>query len=163
MVLNEDLAFADAGEVVKRAFRGVPEKMLLNSNVRLHKWTSAARIDGSRITPWWSFVETIRLPSGRCLEGFRTAERRAARLGTTHREFVRARAGISDQFGNTMTDLVMGVMLMPVWGFAGYASGQPEFAKDRPDLGVVFLIGGAPHVWVPNLTPRHITTIPVLG
>jgi hypothetical protein len=167
MTLNETLRLEDADETVKRAFRGVPAKMLLEPRVRLFKWTNSTRIDPPRITPWWSFVDTIRLPDGTTAEGFRTAEERAARLRKSHREFARARVAVSNQFGNKMTDLVMIMMLLPAWGFAGHASGQPEFAKnqieEQPDLRHVNLIGGAPQVWVPNLTRSHFTTIPVLS
>jgi hypothetical protein len=167
MTLNETLRFEDADETVKRAFRGVPAKMLLEPRVRLYKWTNITRIDGSRITPWWSLVDTTRLPDGTTAEGFRTAEERAARLRKSHREFARARVAVSNQFRNTMTDLVMIMLLLPAWGFAGRASGQPEFARDQlekqPDLRHVYLIGGAPQVWLPNLTPSHFTTIPAVG
>jgi hypothetical protein len=54
-----------------------------------------------------SFVEARRLPSGATVDGFRVAEERACRLGKTHREFAHSRAAISDQFGNTMTHLVV--------------------------------------------------------
>jgi hypothetical protein len=96
-------------------------------------------------------------------EGFRVAEERAARLGRSHRNFARARAAISDQFGNTMANLLLIEINQPVWGFAGQASGQPEFAAERPNLGHVFLIGGAHQVWVPNLTPQSVREIPTLA
>jgi hypothetical protein len=72
-------------------------------------------------------------------------------------------AAISDQFGNTMANLLLVETNHPVWGFAGQASGQPEFAAERPNLGHVFLIGGAHQVWVPNLTPQSVREIPTLA
>jgi hypothetical protein len=163
MILNESLRFADVDPTVKRAFLCPPDKMLIAPRVRLYKWTSRPLTDGSRITPWWSIVESTRLPSGMMAEGFLVAEERAARLGKSHRTFARARAAISDQFGNTMANLLLIEINQPVWGFAGQASGQREFADDRPDLRHVFLIGGANQVWVPNLTLEHVTPVPVIG
>jgi hypothetical protein len=61
-----------------------------------------------------------------------------------------------------MANLLL-VEINPVWGFAGQASGQREFADDRPDLRHVFLIGGAHQVWVPNLTPQSVREIPTLA
>jgi hypothetical protein len=65
------------------------------------------------------------------------------------------------------TELVLIMLLLSVWGFAGQANRQPEFARvqieKQPDLRHVYLIGSAPRVRVPNLTPAHFTTIPVVG
>ena len=163
MTLNENLRFEDVDPTVKRAFLRTPDRVLVAPGVRLYKWTNRPLTDGSRITPWWSFVESTRLPSGMLAEGFRVSEERAARLGKSHRNFARARAAISDQFGNTMAHLLLVQITQPVWGFAGQASGQREFADDRPELQHVFLIGGAHQVWLPNLEPRHVTQIPVAG
>ena len=96
-------------------------------------------------------------------DGFRTSEERAARLGKSHREFARARAAVSEQFGNTMKNLLVIQINVQVWAFAGQASGQREFADDQVDLKHVYLIGGAHQVWVPNLEPYHVTSMPTLG
>ena len=96
-------------------------------------------------------------------EGFRVSEERAARLGRTHRDFAKARAAISDRFQNSMTNLLVIQLKEPVWGFAGQASGQRQFAEDQADLQHVFLIGGAYQIWIPNLTLRHISALPVVG
>ena len=163
MILNEDLQFASVEPTVKRAFLRVPEKMLLTPHIRLCKWTSRPLSDGTRVTPWWSFVESTQLPSGVVADGFRVSEERAARLGRSHREFARSRAAISDQFGNKMTKLLVVQISLPVWGFAGQASGQREFADNQPGLRHVFLIGGAYQIWIPNLSLIHVTAIPVVG
>jgi hypothetical protein len=163
MILNEDLRFADIDASVKRAFLRVPEKIFLAPHVRLYKWTNRALSDGVRITPWWSFVESTRFPSGGIADGFRVSEERARRLGRSHREFARSRAAISDQFANTMVNLLVIQLSLPVWGFAGQASAQREFADDRADLGHVFLIGGAHQVWVPGLTLGHVAAVPFAG
>lgn len=161
MILNENLRFDDVDSQVKRAFLHTPDRVLLAPRVRLYKWTNRSLIDGTRITPWWSFVESTRLPSGMMAEGFRMSEERAARLGKTHRDFARARAAVSGQFGNTMAHLLLIETNQPVWGFAGQASGQREFADDRPEFAHVFLIGGAHQVWGPNLTPLHVGQVSV--
>ncbi len=163
MVLNENLGFEGVDLTVKRAFLRTPDKLLIWPSIRLYKWTNRSLVDGSRITPWWSFVESTRLPSGLVADGFRLTEERAARLGRSHRELARTRSAISDQFGNSMTRLLVVQVNQPVWGFAGQASGQPEFADDRPEFQHVFLIGGACQLWVPNLTPMHVTLVPVVG
>ena len=163
MILNEELRFEDLDPTVKRAFVGVPDKILLEPSVQLYKWTGRPLVDGPRITPWWSFVQMTRLPSGMVADGFRVSEERAARLGRSHRDFARARAAISGQFGNTMKNLLMVQLNVQAWAFAGQASGQREFADDQIEVENVYLIGGAHQVWVPNLTPRDVTVIPVLG
>jgi hypothetical protein len=159
MILNEGLRFADVDATVKRAFLGVPARILLLPAVRLYKWTSHPLIGGSGITPWWFFVKTTRLPGGMVAEGFRTSEERTARIGESHRDLARARAAISGQFHNTMKDLLVIQMKIQVWAFAGQASGQREFADDH-HLQHVYLIGGAYQVWVPNLTSQDVRELP---
>jgi hypothetical protein len=163
MVLNDSLNFENVDPTVRKAFLRAPDKLLIRPGVRLYKWTDRSLIDGPRITPWWSFVESTRLPSGLMADGFRVTEERAARLGKSRRDFARKRSAISAQFGNSMTRLLIIQINQPVWGFAGQASGQPEFAADRPEFRHVFPIGGACQVWVPNLTPIHVTAVPVVG
>jgi hypothetical protein len=163
MALNEALRFDDAAPAVKRAFLRAPEKVLLEPRSGLYKWTNSPLIDRMPVSPWWSFVESTPLPSGTVAEGFRVSEERANRLKKSHREFARVRAAISGEFGNSMKELLVIQLNEPVWAFAGQASGQPEFAKNRPDLGNVLFIGGAHQVWLPNLTPHHITVVPVRG
>ena len=160
MILNEDLRFESVGSSVKRAFVRVPEKIRLAPGQQFYKWTSNPLLGGRGITPWWSFVESTRLPSGVIAEGFQVAEQRAARLGKTPRDFARARAAVSGQFGNSMSDLLVVSLNLSAWGFVGQASGQREFADDRADLRHVFLIGGAWQVWIPNLESRHLSVVP---
>jgi len=163
MELNESLRFEEAPPTVKQAFLRAPEKILLASHVGLYKWTNSPLIDRMPVSPWWSFVESTPLPSGAVAEGFRVSEERANRLKKTHREYARVRAAISGQFGNSMKELLVIQLNEPVRAFAGQASGQPEFAKSRSDLSNVLFIGGAHQVWLPNLTPRHLTVVPVRG
>ena len=160
MTLNEALRFEDAAASVKRAFVRAPDKVLLTPHTRLYKWTSRAAV-GDPVTPWWSFVESTTLPSGAVADGFRVSEERAARLRRPHREFARAQAAISDQFDNSMRELLVVELNTSVWAFAGQASGQREFADSQPELNHVFLIGGAYQVWAPNLVIQHLTVVPV--
>jgi hypothetical protein len=95
------------------------------------------------------------------VDGFRVTEERARRLGKTHRELSRTRVAISEEFGNTMGQLVVVELTTEVWALAGQASGQPEFANARTDLQNVFLIGGAQQLFVPNLTHSHFYEAPV--
>jgi hypothetical protein len=164
MTLNQDVRFQDSEPDVKRAFLHAPEKIHLRQGHQLYKWTERPLIgrDG-RITAWWSFVESTRLPSGMTAEGFRVSEERAARLGRSHRDYAKVRAAISGEFRNSMTDLLVVRLNEPVWGFADQASGQPEFAKKHVDLQHVFLIGGAWQVWIPNLEAGHLSALPVRG
>ena len=85
-------------------------------------------------------------------DAFRTSEERVARLGKSHREFARALPAGSEQFCNTMKNMLVIQLKTQIWGFAGQASGQREYAEDQTDLQHVYLIGGAHQVWVPNLT-----------
>ena len=163
MTLNENLDFDSVDPTVRRAFVRRPEKVLLKPPLRLYKWTDRPLIGPYGVSPWWSFVESTRLPGGTVIEGFRVAEERARRLGNTHRQFARSRAAISDQFGNTMTRLLVMQLASEAWGFVGQASGQPEFAKEHADLQNVVLIGGAQQVWIPNLTGRDVREIPTVA
>ena|SRR5579872_5736765 len=163
MILNEQVRFDDADATVKRAFIRRPERVCLRPPDRLYKWTDRTLITDGRISPWWSFVNTRRLPSGALADGFRVSEERARRLGRTHREFARARAAVSAQFNNAMTDLLLVELTQPVWAFAGAASGQREFSQKEIELQHVYFIGGAHQVWVPNLTARHLRQIATLA
>jgi hypothetical protein len=163
VVLNENLDVNRLDETVRRAFLRPPERVLLKTATRLYKWSNRPLVGEHGISPWWSFVESIRLPGGAITEGFRVSEERARRIGRTHREFARSRAAISEQFGNTMARLIVVTLTGEAWALAGQASGQPEFAKARADLRNVCLIGGAYQVWIPNLTPRHVQELPALA
>jgi hypothetical protein len=163
MTLNEGLRFESVDATVKRAFLRPPEKLRLATRTHLYKWTDSPLNQGGHISPWWSFVESTQLPSGVIADGFRVSEERAKRIGRTHREFARSRAAISGQFNNRLSNMLLVELSVPVWGFAGQASGQPEFARDQPELANVFLIGGACQVWIPGLTPLHVKSIPALG
>jgi hypothetical protein len=160
VILNESLDFDRADHEVRRAFLRQPERVLLTPPTRLYRWTNRPLVGPHGISAWWSFVESRRLPSGAVVDGFRISEERAHRLGRTHREFARSRAAISDEFRNTMTDLLLVQLTTKVWGFAGQASGQPEFSRERADLQNVFLIGGAQQLWIPNLTALDVQVIP---
>jgi hypothetical protein len=163
MILNEGLRWDTVDATVKRAFLRPAERLLLSPRTHLYKWTDGPLNQAGRISPWWSFVETTQLPSGVMADGFRVSEERATRIGRTHREFARSRAAISGQFNNRLSNLLVIELSVPVWGFAGQASGQPEFARHQPELANVFLIGGAYQVWVPGLTPVHVKSIPAAG
>ena len=142
MVLNENLDVNRLDDTGRRAFLRAPEKVLLKPSTRLCKWSNRGLVGEHGISPWWSFVEAIRFPGGAITEGFRVSEERARRIGRTHREFARSRAAISEQFGNTMTRLIVVTLTGEAWALAGQASGQPEFAKARADLRNVYLTGG---------------------
>jgi hypothetical protein len=119
MILNEDLRFDAVDASVKRAFLRPPEKLLLSARTHLYKWTDGPLDQGGRVSPWWSFVETTQLPSGVVADGFRVSEERARRIGRTHRELARARAAISGEFKNRLSNLLVIELAVPVWGFAG--------------------------------------------
>jgi hypothetical protein len=117
---------------VRRAFIRRPEEVLLKPPVRLYKWTNRPLLGAHGVSPWWSFVEARRLPSGATVDGFRVAEERARRLGKTHREFARSRAAISDQFGNTMTHLLVVQLTTEAWAFADMSAGNPNSRRNAP-------------------------------
>jgi hypothetical protein len=160
MLLNEDFQFSGASKQVKDAFIGSPEKVPLSPGTKLYKWTDYPLVSPNGITPWWCFVIQRRLPSGMVADGFRRTEQLAARLGTTHRDYQRVRTAVSEQFQNTMQNLLVSELTLACWGFAGKAIGQQEF-KD-PQLKNVYLIGGKCQVWIPNLTVAHIRQIPTI-
>jgi hypothetical protein len=152
-ILNEDFLFSSAPLDHRRAFLGVPERMRLNAGVSLYRWGySLIRRDGT-ISPWWSFVIRKRLPSGLIVEGLRDSEIRARRLGVTHRTYDRARVALSEKFNNNMENILTIRLTRDVFGFAGTASGQPQFDdRKHPELRNVFFIGGKGQVYIPNLT-----------
>lgn len=53
---------------------------------------------------------------------------------------VTRRGAVSGQFRNTMKNLLVIQLNTQIWGFAGQASGQREFADDQTDLHHVYLI-----------------------
>ena len=163
MALNESLDPDRIDGTVRRAFLRRPEKVLLKSPKRLYRWSNRPLFEEDRISPWWSFVDSMTLPSGMVVDGFRVSEERAQRINRTHREFARTRAAISGEFRNTMTNLIVVQLTKDVWGLAGQASGQPEFAKEQVDLQHVFLIGGAYQVWIPNLTRADMHALPAIA
>jgi hypothetical protein len=163
MALNQDLDPNRLEDTVRRAFLRTPEKVLLKAGERLYRWSGRPLQDGGRISPWWSFVESRRLPSGVVADGFRVSEERARRIGSSHRQFAQRRAAISEEFGNAMTNLIVAQLINDAWALAGQASGQPEFAKERRELQHVFLIGGACQVWIPNLSARDVQQLPALA
>lgn len=160
MAVNDHLRFEDAEPRVQRAFLRAPERILLQPHIQLYRWTNRAVVE-DHAPAWWSFVDSTRLPSGALAEGFRMSEERASRLRRPHRELARARAAISDQFDNSMRELLIVRLNAPAWVFVGQASGQPEFGDKRPEFDNVFLIGGAYQVWAPNLERQHVTVVPV--
>jgi hypothetical protein len=163
MILNQDVDFADAAQEVKTAFLRHPEKMRLNAGTHLYKFTDRPLVPGRPVTPWWFPVEQVRLPSGAIAEGFRTSEERARRIHRSHREYARARAAISERFGNSMTNLLIVALKVPVWGFAGIAGGQPQFPEEQVDAQNVILIGGAHQLWIPGLGYSDVRQVSVIG
>jgi hypothetical protein len=144
---------------------------------KLYKWTNSSVGLTGNVTPWWSFVEPFRLPSGRTFEGLKTVIERAARVHEQRQqarrqpgiaaaedaartlrlagnrlnslqEYARAISALSDRFSNYMDKFLVVQLTDPVWGFAGRTSAQPEFK----DVDNVFLIGGADQLYLPNLT-----------
>ena len=109
------------------------------------------------ITPWWSFVEQTRLPSGIVADGLRRSEELANRLGSSARNYQRVRAAVSDNFKNSMRHLLIVELINDVCGFVGKVMGQPEFADTK--LNHVYLIGGSCQLWIPNLTLSHVRQV----
>jgi hypothetical protein len=153
MSLNENLEFVSAPASVKHAFLGTPSKIWLAPRTKLYKWTEYL-LSPSGITPWWCFVEQTRLPGGLVAEGFRDSETAAQRLGVPHRQYQQVRTAVSEKFNNNLGHLLVMELKIGSWGFAGRASGQPEF-KDS-SLANVYLIGGKAQLWIPNLSPAHV-------
>jgi hypothetical protein len=154
MFLNAQIEFYSVPQQVKGAFLGVPEKLLLRQGERLYKYTDQTSLPPEKITPWWSFVESRRLRSGLQADGLLRTKELAGRLDRSHRDYQQVRAAISERFNNSMRNLIFAELRVPVWAFAGRASGQPEFKSAA--LSNVFLIGGAAQVWIPNLTIAQI-------
>jgi hypothetical protein len=138
VALNENLDTETIDPTVRRAFLYRPEKLLLKPPIRIYRWSSRRLSAAQGISPWWSFFESIRLPSGALVDGFRVSEERARRVGRTHREFARARAAISAGFGNTMTELIVVQLLKEVWGLAARLAANRNSPKSRLNCNTCF-------------------------
>jgi len=161
-ILNNDLQFSRISLEDRQAFLREPDKILFDAGTEFYKWTSYPLVgrDG-RITPWWSFVITKRLPSGFVADGFRESQVYARRLGVSHRAYQQVRQAVSENFNNAMRNLLVVRLKTKVYGLAGPTSGQREF-KD-PALDNVLLIGGGGQAYLPGLTlARHIHQIPAV-
>ena len=162
MALNEDLDFeGGADATVKGAFirEKIMAKELLPTGTRLYKWTQFPLAGKKGITPWWSFADERRLESGIVIPGIKQSEIYAERLKVSQKDFARAQSAVTKAW-NQMDNLLMIVLLKPVWGFIGRASGQ-NFEEESvdPDKKNVFWIGGAYQVWIPNLTTDDVKEI----
>ena len=162
MTLNESLDFSKAPAKVKKAFLGVPDKILLRSGTKLYKFTDYPLVNPSGgISEWWSFVVKTKLPSGLIAEGFRGSETAANRLGISHREYQKVRSAVSEQFNNNLHNSLLIVLMQDVWGFAGITAGQPEFKN--PAYANVYLIGGKGQLWIPGLTSSQVQELPSMA
>ncbi len=162
-VLNEGIRFSDLPEGDRRAFLRPPERRLF-AHTKLYKLTSYP-LEGPRgITPWWSFFERVRLGDGTAVDGYKEAEEFAHRLQVSHQTYQRARSAVSNQFGNSMSNLLIIQLQVKAWGFAGIARGQREFSdeeiKEDPSLANVYLIGGRVQAYIPNLKTECVQPIP---
>jgi hypothetical protein len=167
MILNETLEFSSAPQTVKKAFLGMPDKLLLRPGRKLFKWTEFPLVGDHGVTPWWLFAAPTRLPSGAVADGFRRSEDLAHRLGVSHSSYQKVRSAVSGKFRNSMRYLLLVEITAPVWGFAGKASGQLEFSDEQefndPSLKKVYLLGGSVQLWVPNLKDNlHVRELPTL-
>jgi hypothetical protein len=146
-----EIADADA----RGAFiNGYPEVVRwLPPGMKLFKWTKS--IGTSRgISPWWQFIEPLRLATGATVPGIQELQTRAARLAVPDRDFARTRVAVTEEW-NRMTNAVGISLLQGAWGYIGKASGQRK-NQDNPD---VYFIGGEYQVWIPGLTAQHIARL----
>jgi hypothetical protein len=152
-------AFAEiADNDAKNAFiNGAPEVVRwLPPGTKLFKWTKS--IATSRgISPWWQFVEPMRLATGSTVPGIQDFQTLAARTGVSDRDFARTRVAVTEEW-NKMTSAVGIKLLGGAWGYIGKASGQRK-NQDNPQ---VFFIGGEYQVWVPGLVARDIAPLSLL-
>lgn len=170
MALNEQLEFSAVDQRDRDAFIGPVEKIWLEQETKLYKFTQYPLVsDKGYITPWWSPVVARTLPSGRKMEGFRQSETRANRLRVSHRDYQKYRAAVSEAFRNDMSNLLLTFLTEGVWAFAGTTSGQREFdmskeeRKKDPSLAKVYLIGGKGQLYIPNLKPGHLQEVPAIA
>jgi hypothetical protein len=133
---------------------GYPEVVRwLHPGTKLFKWTKS--IATSRgVSPWWQFVEPLRLGTGAAIPGIQELQTRAARLGVPDRDFARTRVAVTEEW-NKMTNIVGISLTEGAWGYIGKASGQ----RKNQDNSHVYLIGGEYQVWIPGLTMRDVAPI----
>ena len=170
MALNEHLEFSSVKKDHRDAFIGPVEKIWIDPETKLYKFTDhPLESDAGYITPWWSFVTSRTLPSGRQMQGFRQAETAANRLGVSHREYQKYRSAVSEAYKNNLSKVLLVFLTEGVWAFAGITAGQQEFdmndeeRKKDPSLGKVYLIGGRGQVYIPNLKRGHLQEIPAMA
>jgi hypothetical protein len=156
MILNESLDFVrEAPDRDQKAFLDPPKRILLRDNTQIYRWTDHRLSKDHAVSPWWSLVESMRLPDGELFDGFRMREERARRIGKTHREYARARLALSEKFENEMTLVVLARLRVMVWGFCGRVGAQPEFEAEAAKH--ILFIGGSYQLWIPHLKyPDHL-------
>jgi len=151
MIHNDSVDFArEASDQDQRAFLAPPKRILLRDKTQIYRWADFREGKDGKVSPWWSFVESKRLPDGEVFDGFRVREERARRIGKTHREYARARLALSEKFKNNMTFLFLARLKVSVWGFYGKVKAQPEFQAEAAKH--ILFIGGSYQLWIPKLT-----------
>jgi hypothetical protein len=147
-----------ADESTRGAFiRGYPEVVhWLPPGTKLFKWTKSVATSRG-ISPWWQFIEPVRLATGSTVPGIQDLQTRAARLGVSDRDFARTLVAVTEEW-NKMTNVVGITLLRGAWGYIGKASGQRK-NQDSPD---VYFIGGEYQVWIPGLIAQDIARMRLL-
>ena len=166
MILNEDFDFAKAPEEHRRAFaaRFGTHRVRLSAGTRLYKWTAFALIGPHGVTPWWNHLHAteVKLSDGSMftVSGLNTTRERAGRVGVADRDFGRARSAVDKHWNNAMTDLLKVSLEQDVYGFFGQNAGMPvDSGMDGVAPEKLMWIGGHYQLYVPNLTPLHVSQL----
>ena len=155
--LNHEFEFErDANEEVRLAFSGMVRRLLLPLGIRLWKWTDHEVLPGRRVSPWWLPLEPERVEGFENAINLRELERQITLREGGPRSTLRPALAILPEW-NGMQRMLIVNLLIPAFGFAGFAAMQQMNDLENQPMPV-FLAGGHPQLFIPNLTSDHIET-----
>ena len=152
-------AFSDIADPETRSafLGGYPEVVRwLEPSTRLFKWTESMT-SARGVSPWWMFLQPVRLATGSVIPGIQELQDRASRMGVHDRDLARSRLAVTKEW-NRMTSAVAVSLTQGMWGYIGKASGQRR-ERDNPN---VLWIGGEYQVWIPRITIHDVVRISIV-
>jgi hypothetical protein len=153
-ILNHDVEFSQAPQLVRDAFSGPPSRKVFQTHDTIYRVVSIRDVEyrdgtvgGNSLfeSPWWIPEHT-----------FRQITLRAHRTGRSITAVARAGLAVTHEFNPHMDWIAVVKMRNPAYGWVGKTAGQPEFKGQRQ----VWLMGGLEQIWLPGLAPEGATTSP---
>jgi len=157
-ILNQDLQFEKFDSSVRAGFSGgMATKRLVGAGTKLFRFSGH-----SNMSAWWT--DANELPA--LLIGAKGEKKNLA-------QYVRERSAVLRLWNPDIYNLIVAVITQSVYSFQGKIAPQNEAAKykDSKDLAnykkkftkYVYFKGGGGQIYIPNLTPQHISIIVPAG